>query len=412
MRAIVEHLTGKGRIIETDRKKLPDGVLCRVTYPICNVGILNRNNRMYEQQVWDKVFQDPDIRQKLETRSLLGHAEHPKDTSQSSTEKVSHVVNKIWDDHKGKVATELDVLDTPYGRICDTLLRAGCGLGVSTRAEGELEETTVEGKQVYRVVPEAYSLKTIDFTADPSTYGAYPESVERDLVSQIGAGVKEKKIDQEYATMMLESMVAKEAKTLLENIKSDRHHKNCKCNPTEKKCTSGCPRAAIKEGLKIGVEYTPEQLNMEGYKWFGGKSVVSQYGEGMVEITSPDNWFLGKAIDKDYSKFKIIKMLESKESTSEAHKPDCDCGFCKQVAANKAKAADSKDLSKEDKALRQKELDSMKKPVKEASGMPGLAVEEPVKAIPSYPEMGDEALVGLARDYEAAIEKDSITQEM
>ena len=176
---IIERTITQGKILEADKKKLPEGVLCRVTYPICNIGELNRNKRMYGPEVWEAVDKDADIQEKLKSRCLFGHAEHPKDTSQSSTEKISHVVTKVYTAEGTKtVKCDIDVLDTPYGRICDTLLRAGCGLGTSTRAEGELEEVLEEGKEVfYRVVPETYSLKTIDFTADPSTFGAYPESV-------------------------------------------------------------------------------------------------------------------------------------------------------------------------------------------------------------------------------------------
>ena len=40
-----ETLVAKGRILETNREKLPKGVLCRGQWPICNVNKLNQNNR-------------------------------------------------------------------------------------------------------------------------------------------------------------------------------------------------------------------------------------------------------------------------------------------------------------------------------------------------------------------------------
>jgi len=256
---LIERFVPKVELLESDRVKLPEGVLCRVTYPICNIGEVNRNSRVYERDVWDTVMTDEDLQGKIKSRALFGHAEHPKDTSQSSTEKISHVVNKIWLDESGNIVkTQIDVLDTPYGRICDTLLKAGCGLGVSTRAEGELEEMDEGGKKLYKVIPEAYSLKTIDFTADPSTYGVYPESVERDLVRQIDTGVKEKKIDQNYACVMLESMKVGEAKKLLESITKV---KECKASELHRFIESeevpdlaGDPRELLRDELvKKGV---------------------------------------------------------------------------------------------------------------------------------------------------------------
>ena len=259
MGLIVERLLSKGQIVESDRKKLPEGVLCRVKYPICNIGEMNRNKRIYGPEVWERVGKDIDVQEKLKGRCLFGHAEHPKDTSQSSTEKISHVVTKIFNEDKTLVKCEIDVLDTPYGRICDTLLRAGCGLGTSTRAEGELEEVIEEGKEsYYKVVAETYSLKTIDFTADPSTYGAYPEAVERDLVGIVKAGVDSEKIDRQYAQVVLESLKVNEAKELLEAITHDLHHKDCKCKKSEKKCGKGCKNS--NEAAFGSVAWQDEQI--------------------------------------------------------------------------------------------------------------------------------------------------------
>jgi hypothetical protein len=239
---LIERMTGKATITESDRKKLAEGVLCHVIYPICKIGELNRNKRRYRNEVWEKVDQDPDIREKLRTRSLFGHAEHPKDTSQSNTEKISHVVTEIFKEGNIEKCGS-DILDTPYGRIVDTLLRAECGIGMSTRAEGDLEECQEGEETFYDVVPESYSLKTVDFTADASTYGAYPESVERDVVGIIKTGIDNEKIDRQYATVMLESMHVSEAKDLLESIQHDKGHKACQCKKSEKKCMKGCAHA-------------------------------------------------------------------------------------------------------------------------------------------------------------------------
>lgn len=220
--ALNETVVTKGQILERDSAKLPQGVLCRVSYPnVCNIGKKNANNRVYDAKVWELVHGDQSIMRKINERTLFGHAEHPEST-QSNVEKVSHVVieSKVAEDHLAQV---YDVLDTPYGRIVDTLLAAGCGLGVSTRAEGELEEMVEEGTgdKYYRVKPESYHYITTDFTADPSTYGTAPEKIERDLVATIAKGVEAKKLDAEFATVLLECMKVGEAKVLLEKIKAE-----------------------------------------------------------------------------------------------------------------------------------------------------------------------------------------------
>ena len=250
---LFEHFLSHGKVTESNKAKLPEGVLCRATYQICSIGEKNRNNRVYEQAVWDKVMGDTEIQDKLKNRALFFHAEHPT-TTQSNTEKVAGIVTDIQI-NEDKVNAVMEVLDTPYGRIVDTLLKAGCGIGVSTRADGELEEMT-EGEDKYsRVIPESYRFVTIDFTADPSTYGSeIPIKVERELAGVIKQGLDSEKIDREYATVLLEKFVfhAPEALEILESIKHDKHHKGCGCKASEKKCGKGCAKA-IRETEETGT---------------------------------------------------------------------------------------------------------------------------------------------------------------
>lgn len=217
-----ERIYEKATVLERDSKKLPEGVLCRVVYPICNLGKLNHNGRMYEKSVWDKVMEDKNIMDKINSRGLVGHAEHP-DKLQSSLEKASHVVSKMHiDESTNRVLQEFDVLDTPFGRIIDTMLKAGCLVGCSTRAEGELQEKESKEFGKYRyVVPESYRYITTDFTADASTFDSAPESVLREVVGHIEVGLDQAKIDKDFAVQMLESVKSPSAKSLLENIKKD-----------------------------------------------------------------------------------------------------------------------------------------------------------------------------------------------
>jgi len=216
MQLLNEEIIGETALIEKESSGLPDGVLLRVTYPICNLGKRNHNNRVYTREVWEKVLANQDLQMKLEKRNLFGHAEHPK-TVQSSVEKVSHVIPKFWID-EGVVKQTFEVLDTPYGRIINTLLRANCNVGVSTRAEGDLYEAEDKDGKFMSVVPDKYRYTTTDFTADPSTFGVYPETLERSLVPLIKQGIESHKLDRQFAASMLEGMQLNEAKELLKEM--------------------------------------------------------------------------------------------------------------------------------------------------------------------------------------------------
>ena len=96
----------------------------------------------------------------------------------------------ICEESDNTVYQTIDVLDTEYGRIIECLLEAGCQVGVSTRAEGELEESQDDEGSFMRVIPEKYNYITTDFTADPSTSKPYPVSVEHRIVQELKSGVK------------------------------------------------------------------------------------------------------------------------------------------------------------------------------------------------------------------------------
>jgi len=207
---LTENIVLKGRLLETKSENLPEAVLCRVEYPICNVGVLNANKRIYEREVWDHVMANEDFQRKMDQRCLFGHAEHP-DGSQSNLECTSHVIFQTRVDEGAKQLFQvMDVVDTPAGRIVDALLRAGCNVGVSTRAEGELEECEDEKFGKYsRVIPESYNYITTDFTADPSTFDMAPVSVKRNVVRQAEAvchGGATNVGERQFAVAILETL--------------------------------------------------------------------------------------------------------------------------------------------------------------------------------------------------------------
>lgn len=210
---LIERDIYKLQSLEADRTKLPEAVLCRVTYPICNTGQPNANNRIYEKAVWEKVLKDETLREKMQNRTLFGQAEHPEGT-QSDLQLTSHVIFEMWIDEKDNaVYQKMDVLDTPTGRIVDALLRANCQVGVSTRAEGDLEDIeTKEGKKLQSVVADAYKYIATDFTADPSTFGVMPIDVKRNVVAEIKKEInckEAKKQEKAFASHLLESMKCK-----------------------------------------------------------------------------------------------------------------------------------------------------------------------------------------------------------
>ena len=221
MTVLKDNINEAYTIVEANDGELPQGVLMRVVHPICSIGQPNRNNRVYERALWDNVLSNEEVNEKMENRRLFGLAEHP-DTSQGTLEKVSHVITKTWiDESDNRVYQEIDLLDTPYGRIIETLLKADCGVGVSTRADGELEEVVNEDKSTYnRVVSESFSYISTDYTIDPSTFNVLPVSVKQNMANTVNTALRNEKIDKGFATAILESVQVDEEKIEEEETQS------------------------------------------------------------------------------------------------------------------------------------------------------------------------------------------------
>jgi hypothetical protein len=299
---LIEMFLSKGRIIESDQTKLPPGVLRRGVWPICNIGELNQNNRVYEKEVWEKVGSDPSIKQKMENRTLYGQAEHPKET-QSDLQLTSHIVTGMSFEPVNEAGKEyerafqnIDVLDTPCGRIVNTLMEAGCQVGVSTRAEGDLEEKEDDdGNKFQRVIPESYNYVTTDFTADPSTFGTVPMKVESNLVKEVVEGVhikdSKKRISKSFATGILENLKGKEAKAALEELAKEKQckgHEKCVCaqcgkcaeESTDESEPMTLEHLVNKELIAIGAEAVIRES--------GKKGKVTAINEGNVTINLED----------------------------------------------------------------------------------------------------------------------------
>jgi hypothetical protein len=202
---------------------------------------------MYDRAVFEKVLSDKEIVEKIKSRCLFGDLEHPEESAiKLNKDTTSHIVSGIVIEGD-VVKADFDILPTPAGQFIDTLLRAGCQVGTSTRAEGELEEINDEkdGKY-YRVVPESYQFVTIDFTGDPSTFGSEPEKIMRAVQGEY----ESHRVNKEVALAILESLHTEEATKLRDNISIDKQHKGCKNHVGEKKCTE-CKCKEIKDGEVI-----------------------------------------------------------------------------------------------------------------------------------------------------------------
>lgn len=145
----------------------------------------NQNGRVYPKEILEREVKK--YQQLIKERRALGELDHP-DSSVINLKNVSHnIVECYWDgnDLIGKV----EILPTPSGNILIALLKSGIRLGISSRGMGSVENIG-EGKVK---VGEDFELLGWDFVSNPSTQGAFMEtlneSVQKTVRKQIGTDV-------------------------------------------------------------------------------------------------------------------------------------------------------------------------------------------------------------------------------
>jgi len=133
--------------------------------------VVNANGRVYPKSLFERILKDEKFKSKLTERAMTGVLEHPED-GQTKIDHISHVVTKVWDDNKGNIMGEAEILGTPAGDILKALFEGNVMVGISSRGTG-----SINSKDGVSYVNEDYILETWDFVYNNSVPGANPVPV-------------------------------------------------------------------------------------------------------------------------------------------------------------------------------------------------------------------------------------------
>lgn len=159
--------TDKDIIVESNGEKSPYHILgtCRGVFQSINEP--SRNMRIYESNHWEIQLSKPEVQERLKTRSMwgtLGHFDRKITDGDVREGLVSHIITKleIHEDANGKpfLYGELEILDTPSGRILEGMYKGGANLFVSSRGAGKL--LTVPGDTMKHVDPNSFWFEGFD----------------------------------------------------------------------------------------------------------------------------------------------------------------------------------------------------------------------------------------------------------
>ena len=135
---------------------------------------LNQNGRIYPRPILEREVRN--YQKFIQENRALGECDHP-DTSVVELKNASHIIREAHMDGDICYGT-VELLDTPTGKILQSLVESGITLGISSRGVGS---TRNEGD--YVVVQDDFQLICWDFVSEPSTPGAFMMREGREITS-------------------------------------------------------------------------------------------------------------------------------------------------------------------------------------------------------------------------------------
>ena len=155
------------------------GILGRLVGVCADFFSPTRNGRKYPEELWENVFNDPIMKERIENGVCYGELGHPADREETDMEKIALCLAELPKKGKdGKLRAVFDILNTPNGRILKSLCDYGSTIGISSRGSGDLE-TDFDGNE--SVNPDTYSCEGFDAVLIPAVKEARLEYVTESL---------------------------------------------------------------------------------------------------------------------------------------------------------------------------------------------------------------------------------------
>ncbi len=136
---------------------------------------VNQNGRIYPRAILEREIRN--YQKFIQESRALGECDHP-DSSVVELKNVSHIIREAYLDGDVVYGT-VELLDTPCGKILQSLVESGVKLGISSRGVGS---TKRQGQ--YQIVQDDFQLICWDFVSEPSTPGAFVMREGKEMITE------------------------------------------------------------------------------------------------------------------------------------------------------------------------------------------------------------------------------------
>lgn len=187
--------------VQVKKKKDTDILYIEGVYS--SAELMNNNGRKYKKDTLQREIDK--LMWKVEKKSLWGELGHPPNP-EINPDKIAILTEKInWDGNN--VLGRSKILDTPMGKIAQTLIKEG-SLGISSRGLG-----TVDEKSSY--VNDDYQMITWDLVTDPSNNPSWINGIYEGKIFEIPGSKEEEHSEKGYLS----------EKEYLSKVQKDYHQK-------------------------------------------------------------------------------------------------------------------------------------------------------------------------------------------
>ena len=195
-------------------------------------GVENRNKRIYQVDEYLKHLQY--LRDDIKNgEPLLGELDHPDDRFEVKMKEVSHRILDLWyDKASNTIQGKLELLNTPNGKLAQSLVDQGIPLHISSRAAGSVNpDKTVSIQQIYTfdlVCKPGFANAVLHRVNESEQQQEYTEDVKKFLVESeraesLNAAPQFGMVDEDVTITEVSSEVnlREEAKEIKENNNTD-----------------------------------------------------------------------------------------------------------------------------------------------------------------------------------------------
>lgn len=312
--------------------------------PCADYNTKTRNGNFYSRKLWENVFKSDLVKEALQDKVLFGELDHPETRLETSLKETCMVMTGYsFDDNSKSVIGTFEILPTPNGKLLKSILDCGCKIGVSSRGDGEVTESTegnvVDENNYYFVGFDAVAIPAVKKAKPVLQESLHARSFKESLESQISSAASMSELNT--IKRVIEASSIPDSDSLIESI-------NIKSKELEGTNRSSDNLMEDLEKSVAQVNQLTEENRVLKQEVVNCNSKIERLTKSNVKLMNEQRRVTDKldSLESDYTSvsFELSDSTKKTESlTARLHRASCLLDEAKEAVALKDSAIESKE---------------------------------------------------------------------